>query len=108
MAEVYPAEIVHDRVAHLPEVIAHVRTVAERHASRARANLAAHVHDGHSRIEVSHDGITDTIVWLSDNRGQRAALSIEFGRPRKGDMAPLGILSHAFDLDPHVLMAGGA
>lgn len=92
-------DFAHDTVAHLHGVIDEVRNVAHTHASVATGLLAAHRHSGDSRIEVDSDGLTDSIVWLSDSRGQRAALSIEFGRPRKGDMVGLHVLGAAFGLD---------
>jgi hypothetical protein len=89
----------HDIVAHLAEVVAEVSRAAHAHATVATGLLAGHRHSGAARIEVDSDGLTDSIVWLSDTRGQRAALSIEFGRPRKGDMAALNILGEAFGIN---------
>lgn len=74
-------------------------------AVRAEANLRAHRHDGHAEIDVEH-GDVDWYLILSDDRGQKAALSIEYGRrptldeygnPR-GGMDGLFILHDAFDL----------
>jgi hypothetical protein len=63
-----------DIVAHLPGVKAAVGNVADGIEVRARANLAAHYHRGHSRIDRTRQD-TDVLVSLVD----RAALSIEFG-----------------------------
>ncbi|MGI5530156.1 DUF5403 family protein [Streptomyces syringium] len=46
---------------------------------RAEELLAQHRADGHARIEVD-TGKVDRFVVLSDERGQNAALSIEYGR----------------------------
>lgn len=48
-------------------------------AFRAGAILAEHHHDGHAQIEVE-EGKVDHYVVLSDDRGQKAAMSIEYGR----------------------------
>ncbi|WKU46745.1 DUF5403 family protein [Streptomyces sp. VNUA116] len=48
-------------------------------AVRAEEILVAHRADGHSQIEVE-TGKVDRFVVLSDERGQKAALSIEYGR----------------------------
>ncbi len=64
-------------------------------AGRAEARLAGHKHDGHARIDIEH-GDVDAYVVLDDERGLAAALSIEFGRPKKGDMKPTRILRGAF------------
>lgn len=66
-------------VAHLPGVKAAVWIMAEDGAANARAKLAAHRYRGDAQIEVSLGKKTDAYVTLSDMRGQRAALSIEFG-----------------------------
>jgi hypothetical protein len=48
-------------------------------AVRAEEILVQHRADGHSQIEVE-EGRIDKYVVLSDERGQKAALSIEYGR----------------------------
>lgn len=48
-------------------------------AARASAILAAHRHEGHSRITATY-GEVDGFVNLDDRRGQRAAAAIEYGR----------------------------
>lgn len=68
-----------DVIAHMPGVKRHVRDEAERRAARASAKLVEHRHDGHARV-TTEPGVTDTLVTLDDDHGQRAALSIEFGR----------------------------
>ncbi|MGW6600603.1 DUF5403 family protein [Streptomyces sp. NPDC055036] len=46
---------------------------------RAEQILVEHRQDGHAEIDIEHGDI-DYYVVLSDERGQRAALSIEYGR----------------------------
>ncbi|MET9861963.1 DUF5403 family protein [Streptomyces smyrnaeus] len=48
-------------------------------AVRAEALLLEHRQEGHASIEIEH-GDVDWYVVLSDERGQKAALSIEYGR----------------------------
>ncbi|MGW2539681.1 DUF5403 family protein [Kitasatospora sp. NPDC001574] len=48
-------------------------------AVRAEELLIQHRADGHAQIDVDA-GAVDRYVVLSDERGQRAALSIEYGR----------------------------
>ncbi|MFF3006352.1 DUF5403 family protein [Kitasatospora sp. NPDC057940] len=48
-------------------------------AVRAEELLVQHRADGHAEIDVDA-GTVDRYVILSDERGQKAALSIEFGR----------------------------
>lgn len=66
-------------LAHLPEVNLEVRAVTRRGGRRAEALLAEHRHSGAARIDVEF-GSTDGFVVLNDDRGERHALSIEFGR----------------------------
>ena len=67
-------------------------------AVQARAELAQHRHEGHAQIEVEKGDI-DRYLILSDERGLRAAMSIEYGRgpddDGKGAMDGLYILHHA-------------
>ena len=48
-------------------------------AARAEAELVRHHQDGHSDIDIESADV-DFYVILSDERGQKAALSIEYGR----------------------------
>lgn len=48
-------------------------------AVRAEALLIQHRQEGHAQIEIAQGDI-DWFVVLSDERGQKAALSIEYGR----------------------------
>ncbi|MEU5427618.1 DUF5403 family protein [Streptomyces olivoreticuli] len=48
-------------------------------AVRAEEILVQHRADGHAQIEVD-TGTVDRFVVLSDERGQKAAMSIEYGR----------------------------
>lgn len=54
------------------------RKVANR-ARRAELILQMHRHAGHSFIEVTR-GRVDRYIVLNDTRGQKAAMTIEFGR----------------------------
>jgi hypothetical protein len=72
---------------------------------RARAALLQHRQEGHAEIEVDR-GRVDRYVTLSDERGLKAAMSIEYGRAGyigddgrvHGAMAGLFILHDAFNL----------
>jgi hypothetical protein len=82
MAEVYRRV----KGMEIQKLIGHVRVVQRSlgtHgaaiAARARTNLAAHKDEGHAFIETS-TGDMDVWVTLNDERGQAAAMSIEFGR----------------------------
>lgn len=57
-------------------------------ANRARAILAAHRHDGHSKI-TSETHRLDRYVVLDDTAGLMAALSIEYGTKNAAAVAPL-------------------
>ena len=48
-------------------------------AVRAEVELVRHHQDGDAEIDIEH-GKVDWYVVLSDERGQKAALSIEYGR----------------------------
>lgn len=72
-------------------------------ALKAEADLAGHRDAGHARIETDHDsGKVDHYVVLSDERGQKAAMSIEYGRKPdeegRGGMEGLFILHKAAGL----------
>jgi len=53
-------------------------------AARAEADLLQHSSSGDAFIDIDH-GDVDWYVVLSDERGQRAALSIEYGRAARID-----------------------
>ncbi|WP_432482592.1 DUF5403 family protein [Kineococcus esterisolvens] len=80
-------------------------------AARAEELLVQHHADGDSEIDVEH-GDVDYYVILSDERGQDAALSIEYGRAgyidqygnEWGEMEGLYILHRA----AHLSKRGGA
>ena len=84
-----------DVVSHLPGVKAAVFHTAEKHAAIARGVLAAHRHDGHSRIEVAR-GTVDSFVSLNDERGEHAAAAIEYGNKYGG--GGIDALGQAFGL----------
>lgn len=71
-------------------------------AAQAEVDLVEHREDGHAQIEWEH-GVVDWYVTLSDDRGQKAALSIEYGREpytdehgrKVGGMEGLYILTRA-------------
>ncbi|MGW8953497.1 DUF5403 family protein [Streptomyces sp. NPDC055709] len=52
---------------------------------RAEQLLIEHRQDGHAEIDIEHGDI-DHYVVLSDERGQKAALSIEYGRQAGEDI----------------------
>jgi Family of unknown function (DUF5403) len=92
------------QLSRLPEVRAAVRRTAEAHSAVARADLAGHRDTGAAEI-VTTQGAVDAYSVLSDDRGQRAAMSIEFGRrpnPRtgRGGMVGLFVLHRAYGLTP--------
>lgn len=66
-------------VALIPEVQDDVERRTFEMAIHAEADLKAHVDTGASYVDVEHGDI-DWYVVLSDERGEKAALSIEFGR----------------------------
>lgn len=70
-------------------------------AMAAGRELAAHRHDDHARIEVER-GDVDRFLILSDDRGLKAAMSIEYGRKPNSDgnggMEGLMILHRAVGL----------
>lgn len=75
-------------------------------AARAEVLLIEHRADGHAAIDIEH-GDVDWYVVLDDERGQEAALSIEYGREagenkktgkRWGAMDGLFILHRATNL----------
>lgn len=72
---------------------ARMDSVTTAHAMRAGAILAQHRHDDHSYIEVER-GKTDRFIILNDERGLKAAMSIEYGRelPGGGRTTPVGAL----------------
>ncbi|MFF4244306.1 DUF5403 family protein [Streptomyces sp. NPDC001822] len=67
------------RVAVLPGVQAALEEVQFEIAARAEALLLAHRQEGHATIDVEN-GDVDKYVILDDERGKKAALSIEYGR----------------------------
>lgn len=56
-----------------------IRRVTKIIGQDAAAGLAGHRSEGHSFIKVAY-GPVDGMVILNDERGQKAAMSIEFGR----------------------------
>lgn len=66
-------------MAYHPEVRAAVMKKGEQRAARARIYLKMHFYRGDSFIEVKQ-GKTDAHIILNDERGQKAAMTIEFGR----------------------------
>ncbi|WAB08717.1 hypothetical protein SEA_ANDRIS_13 [Streptomyces phage Andris] len=69
----------HKLVAELDGVQAEVDRRAFEVGVRAENLLIEHRQDGHAEIDIVHGDI-DYYVVLSDERGQKAALSIEYGR----------------------------
>lgn len=66
-------------IAELPGVQAELDRQLFEAKVKAEAELKAHRHDGHSEIE-TEKGDIDRYLILSDDRGQKAAMSIEYGR----------------------------
>ncbi|PSL04132.1 hypothetical protein CLV30_106137 [Haloactinopolyspora alba] len=70
--------------------------------NKADAILSRHRHDGHAFIE-TESGDVDQYVTLNDERGLKAAMSIEFGRKGRenddgktvGEMEGLAVLRRA-------------
>lgn len=67
------------RMARHPVVRADIRRRGKALQKRAAETLAGHRHAGHAAVE-GFMGKTDYNVDLTDERGQGAAMSIEFGR----------------------------
>jgi hypothetical protein len=74
-------------IATQPGVQAATRGQARAIAELAQGVLAEHVHFGHSRITMEH-GDVDWYVVLNDERGQRAAIAIEYGRSEGAPNGP--------------------
>ncbi|WP_405057051.1 DUF5403 family protein [Kribbella sp. NBC_01505] len=70
---------IQEYVALTDEVQEPLASLTSEIAERAQSLLVEHRHDGDAQIETAHGDI-DHFVILSDERGQAAALSIEFGR----------------------------
>lgn len=82
MAKVYKAvggKKIQKHMAQLDGVQADLEARTFIMAARAEEALIQHRADGHAEIEVEH-GDVDWYVVLSDERGEKAALSIEYGR----------------------------
>ncbi len=75
-------------IAQHKDVQADLDRRAATRAARARAILKIHRHDGHSFIEVLRGDIDRWIV-LNDENGQKAAMTIEFGRKNGGRFGPM-------------------
>ena len=65
--------------ATMPGVQGYLRETVFEMQAKAAAELVEHRVDGDATIEVDH-GDVDWYLVLSDERGQKAALSIEYGR----------------------------
>ncbi|CAM4098660.1 DUF5403 domain-containing protein [Nocardia ninae] len=76
-------------ISNLPGVVKAVADTAGDVADRAKAKLAAHRHQGHAEVTVTH-GDVDSFVNLVDTKGkQKAAAAIEFGHVSKdGKLTP--------------------
>lgn len=96
---------VEEFVAHHVDVQEEVEARAFEVAARAEVLLMEHRQDGHASIDIEHGDI-DWYVVLNDERGQDAALSIEYGRAgyidqwgnNWGEMEGLYILARASNL----------
>jgi len=89
-------------VAREVEVQAELATQTTSGAGRATRILGAHTAEGHSYIDTDR-GNVDHYVILNDERGQSAAMSIEYGREPdaegKGGMEGVAPLRKAFGID---------
>ena len=72
---------INDIVANLSGVQGEMDQILADALGHASSELAAHHHDGHAQVEVEKWG-PDRALILSDERGQAAAMTIEFGRHR--------------------------
>jgi len=110
MAFVYDNKKTRRQIALTQEAQDGLDRAALRAGIKAEAILKGHRHDGHARIEVE-EGSVDRYVTLSDERGLKAALSIEYGRMPHTDLSTeekrtdkgmegLFILHKAFDFNP--------
>jgi len=109
MAEIYKSvggRKLEKAIAITEEVQNELEAILFEMQARASVDLVEHRHDGHAQIEIDH-GDVDWYLTLSDERGQKAALSIEFGRQayvdpetgeEKGAMEGLYILHKATNL----------
>ncbi|MFK0099238.1 DUF5403 family protein [Streptomyces sp. NPDC091040] len=82
MASVYPSvngEKLERFIASLPGVQNALDEVQFEIAARAEELLLQHRQEGHAQIDMV-DGRIDKYVVLDDERGKKAALSIEYGR----------------------------
>ncbi|MEV4642770.1 DUF5403 family protein [Actinoplanes sp. NPDC049548] len=102
MAELLPDKQVNDIVSKHETVQGYLEAVTFDMAATADELLVQNRHDGHAEIDWEHADV-DWFVTLSDERGQKAALSIEFGREpytdehgrKVGGMEGLYILTRA-------------
>jgi hypothetical protein len=79
---------IHKAVKNLGQVQRGVEDAADDIAQKAETILSAHRRDGDARITVDHSG-TDSTVYLDDERGYGAALSIEYGHTAaNGEFVP--------------------
>lgn len=74
-----PAHVINRVVSHHDGVQRYMDKVLFEARVSAEQDLKNHKHDGHATIQTER-GITDRYLILSDERGQKAALSIEYGR----------------------------
>lgn len=97
MIELIPDVRMRRLVARLQEVRGPVAKEGKRRQAEAAAVLAAARDSGNSRI-TGRRGRTDYNIELDDDRGQSAAISIEYGRtamPGKKGSRPVGALAAA-------------
>ncbi|MER8116276.1 DUF5403 family protein [Streptomyces sp. NPDC094031] len=82
MADVYPnvaGKKLEEFIARMPGVQNALEEVQFEIAARAEELLLQHRQEGHATIDMV-DGRIDKYVVLDDERGKKAALSIEYGR----------------------------
>lgn len=87
MAEIYEkvnGKPIQEYLARRDDVQLTLRSYTFEIAARASVLLLEHRYEGHARIETNHWDV-DHYVVLSDERGQKAAMTIEFGREAHTD-----------------------
>lgn len=87
MVEMKPRKFVNKAAARTPEAYEGIEIIGRIRTLKATTILAQGTHGapGHSYITGEHEGL-DYYIYLNDDRGQFAALTIEFGRQNPSGM----------------------
>jgi uncharacterized protein DUF5403 len=78
MVHMFNARFINDKVSKHLTVQSYLDELTFAMLAKAQESLVEHRHDGHASVERTHAKV-DWYLVLSDERGQKAALSIEFG-----------------------------